>query len=253
MIKFFRRIRQKLLSESKFSKYVLYAIGEIILVVIGILIALQINNWNEDKKNKRTEESLLVELKSNLQVNEERLIESIEDEKTTVKSIYFVVDFLENKRAYNDSMDYHFGRADFASDIVLSTTAFEAIKSRGFEIISSDEIRKSIIDLFDAEYGNLIAQTIRLENQFWPSASLPYFHKHFRIAQMDKRTFKESGFGAKPIDYEALLKDEVYINMIKHRGSFRFIGIEFKRTALEKTQLLKEQIANYLDQNELQE
>ncbi|MFD2587507.1 DUF6090 family protein [Croceitalea marina] len=51
MIKFFRKIRQKLLSENKFSKYLIYAIGEIILVVIGILIALQINNWNEERKS----------------------------------------------------------------------------------------------------------------------------------------------------------------------------------------------------------
>ena len=53
MIKFFRTIRQNLLSENKLSKYLIYAIGEIILVVIGILIALQINNWNENQeKNK---------------------------------------------------------------------------------------------------------------------------------------------------------------------------------------------------------
>jgi len=50
MIKFFRKIRQKMLTENKFSKYLLYAIGEIVLVVIGILIALQINNWNEERK-----------------------------------------------------------------------------------------------------------------------------------------------------------------------------------------------------------
>lgn len=52
MIKFFRKIRQQLLSENKFSRYLTYAIGEIILVVIGILIALQINNWNEKQKEK---------------------------------------------------------------------------------------------------------------------------------------------------------------------------------------------------------
>lgn len=50
MIKFFRKIRQNLLSEGKTAKYFKYAIGEIILVVIGILIALQINNWNEARK-----------------------------------------------------------------------------------------------------------------------------------------------------------------------------------------------------------
>ncbi|MFT5941322.1 hypothetical protein [Sediminicola arcticus] len=50
MIKLFRRIRQNLLTENKFNKYLLYAIGEIVLVVIGILIALQINNLNEESK-----------------------------------------------------------------------------------------------------------------------------------------------------------------------------------------------------------
>ncbi|MFT6995454.1 MAG: hypothetical protein ACJA1P_002199 [Maribacter sp.] len=49
MIKFFRHIRKQLLSENKFSKYMLYAIGEIALVMIGILLALQVNNWNEAK------------------------------------------------------------------------------------------------------------------------------------------------------------------------------------------------------------
>jgi len=55
MIKFFRRIRQQLLSENKFSKYLFYALGEIVLVVIGILIALQINNWNNGRLDKLDE------------------------------------------------------------------------------------------------------------------------------------------------------------------------------------------------------
>ena len=50
MIHFFRRIRQGLLSQNRFSKYMFYAIGEIALVMIGILLALQVNNWNEEKK-----------------------------------------------------------------------------------------------------------------------------------------------------------------------------------------------------------
>lgn len=53
MIKFFRKIRRQLLSENKFNRYFKYAIGEIILVVIGILIALQINNWNTKKDNEQ--------------------------------------------------------------------------------------------------------------------------------------------------------------------------------------------------------
>ena len=59
MIKFFRKTRQKLLQENRFSKYMLYAIGEIILVVIGILIALQVNNWNEERKETSLEFNLV--------------------------------------------------------------------------------------------------------------------------------------------------------------------------------------------------
>ncbi|PQJ82006.1 DUF6090 family protein [Polaribacter glomeratus] len=56
MIKFFQKIRRRLLKESKFNRYFIYAIGEIILVVIGVLIALQVNNWNENKlQHKKTE------------------------------------------------------------------------------------------------------------------------------------------------------------------------------------------------------
>lgn len=52
MLKFFRKIRQQLITENRVSKYLLYAIGEIALVVIGILIALSVNNWNEERKSK---------------------------------------------------------------------------------------------------------------------------------------------------------------------------------------------------------
>ncbi len=66
MIQFFRKIRQKLISENRFSKYLIYAIGEITLVVIGILIALQINNWNENKKIDATVENYLSQLLADL-------------------------------------------------------------------------------------------------------------------------------------------------------------------------------------------
>ena len=66
MIKFFRKFRQNLLSEGKTGKYLKYAIGEIILVVIGILIALQINNWNEDRKSEAKKQDYYVQLLDDL-------------------------------------------------------------------------------------------------------------------------------------------------------------------------------------------
>ncbi|WP_406683164.1 hypothetical protein N1F78_10770 [Seonamhaeicola sp. MEBiC1930] len=67
MIKFFRKIRQKLLSENKFSKYILYAIGEIVLVVIGIMIALQIDNWNQERQQEKELDGLKQSISSAIQ------------------------------------------------------------------------------------------------------------------------------------------------------------------------------------------
>lgn len=67
MIKFFRKVRQNSLSEGKTKRYFQYAIGEIVLVVIGILIALQINNWNEQRKKINLSDQALLELQDEVQ------------------------------------------------------------------------------------------------------------------------------------------------------------------------------------------
>lgn len=92
MIKFFRHIRQQLLSEGKTIKYIKYAIGEIVLVVIGILIALQVNNWNETRKMQGIKESYklaliedlrkdTLELKMTINETEKELIHLMEISK----------------------------------------------------------------------------------------------------------------------------------------------------------------------------
>ena len=77
MLRFFRQIRQRLLTDNKFSKYLLYAIGEILLVVIGILIALQINNWNENRKINKEELQLLESLHKEFTYNKNELERAI--------------------------------------------------------------------------------------------------------------------------------------------------------------------------------
>lgn len=88
MIKFFRKIRQKLLSENKFSKYLIYAIGEIILVVIGILIALQINNWNENVRKLEQEKIYYCKIQEDLEsdkININRSLESLNERISSAK------------------------------------------------------------------------------------------------------------------------------------------------------------------------
>ncbi|MAU16125.1 MAG: hypothetical protein CMH46_11370 [Muricauda sp.] len=99
MIKFFRKIRKNLLSENKFSKYLLYAIGEIVLVIIGILIALQINNKNEQRKSENKIVSILKEVQNDLGLDIQKSDELIAYYKTKDSIINLVK---ADKLTYDD-------------------------------------------------------------------------------------------------------------------------------------------------------
>ena len=86
MLRFFRRIRQKLITEGYLSKYLVYALGEIFLVMIGILLALQINNWNEDRKERILEKDYLISLKKEFENNLEEVDRVIRVNKSNSKN-----------------------------------------------------------------------------------------------------------------------------------------------------------------------
>ncbi|WKK65703.1 DUF6090 family protein [Lutimonas zeaxanthinifaciens] len=103
MIPFFRKIRKKLSADNQFLKYSRYAIGEIVLVVVGILIALQINNLNEDRKEKIQENKILANLKDEFQENYQNLKYKDSILKITIKNLETVFDELhEKEKSYRD-------------------------------------------------------------------------------------------------------------------------------------------------------
>ena len=81
MIKFFRKIRQKLLDEGTLKRYLFYAIGEIALVMAGILLALQVNNWNEGRRNYKGETIALIELRNEFDSNYKSFLEVLDRKK----------------------------------------------------------------------------------------------------------------------------------------------------------------------------
>ena len=99
MIKFFRKIRQQLLAQNKVRNYLLYAVGEVVLVVIGILIALSINNANEMRKNEKEINSILKQIRSELVTNIQEADVIIKDYMRKDSLIYIV---MTDKVTYDD-------------------------------------------------------------------------------------------------------------------------------------------------------
>ena len=102
MIKFFRKIRQNLLSEGKIAKYFKYAIGEIILVVVGILIALQVNNWNEGRKDSIKEQQILIQLKEDYEINLEQLDQKISHRMSIIQAGNEILKYIDEPTNINN-------------------------------------------------------------------------------------------------------------------------------------------------------
>lgn len=226
MPRFFNRIRKQLAKENKFFQYSRYAIGEILLVVIGILIALQIDNWNESRKTVLKERNLLGELKSNLETNVKNLESDIDIQIKGASAIHFLLDHLDNQRSYIDTLDYLFEDADFVPNALLTSSAFETLKSSGLEIIRSDVLRNGIINLFEVRYPYLMQETASLEDLIWPTSSVALYQKYFR---------REISGKAHPIDYERLLDDKEFTNMLSFRLALRETSTQRKIEAVEET------------------
>ncbi len=161
MIKFFRHIRQRLLSESKFNppegrsragKYMLYAIGEIILVVIGILIALQINNWNEERKARKLESNFIELLIQDLNSDAENLSDLVEGSDAAVESKNLILDYIDGDTANISSLSTHFLNAVFhgINTFVPNKGAIEEIKSAGgLSLIKDQKVSNQILELYN--------------------------------------------------------------------------------------------------------
>ena len=107
MIKFFRNIRKKLLSENRIRKYLIYAIGEIFLVVVGILIALQINNMNEESKLRKDEQVLLLQLRDEFESNLTQLNQKIDMRVRMVNSAQRLLQMIDDTTKFEpDSVGY---------------------------------------------------------------------------------------------------------------------------------------------------
>lgn len=136
MITFFRKIRKALVDTGATGKYLLYAVGEIALVVIGILIALQINNWNEEQKAREIETKVLYEVVENLEANIQRLESNIERGKTDNEFTDIIISVIDHKLPYSDSLDRHFPLALNAVDegSFLSYVGYESLKNVGLKL-----------------------------------------------------------------------------------------------------------------------
>ncbi|MET6990791.1 DUF6090 family protein [Sediminicola arcticus] len=165
MIKFFTKIRQNMITDNKFGKYLIYAVGEIILVVIGILIALQINNWNENRKAEKIELTYLIRLKNDLEKDTLYLENKMQYLKGEKAKIYQFVHQLYNvQKTEKEFKQLYILQSYVTESLVLQTSTYEELKNTGLtNIFQNESLKIEILDLY-REYQIAADHFIEINN-----------------------------------------------------------------------------------------
>ncbi|SFR34816.1 hypothetical protein SAMN04490243_0891 [Robiginitalea myxolifaciens] len=244
MLRFFRRIRQNLLQENKFSKYLLYALGEILLVVIGILIALQINNWNEERKARDDEKATIRSLKLEFEKNLTDLGASIEN----VRDIKAAGELLlqHTGPGYTDGDINADSLISFTQRMVVwdpSLYTLSSIKNSGqLATLSNEELKLKLIE-WESFYANLVD---------WCDFYVDGGEKYFQYLEENSigRNFTAMrgaryGNSSFPGTNEALLREISFENKLVGRVTVNRFLMEFYEEAATRIEAIIELCQQY--------
>lgn len=183
MINFFRKLRSKFLEQNKLGKYLVYALGEIILVVIGILIALQVNNWNNKKIELKNEIIYLKEIEKSLSFEFEN--EIIGAREFTENQIRFYNLYNEGLKKYpdgisNDSIQNLLAKWIVPWGLVINTVPVENLNSIGIDLISNSELRSELSQFYGFDIPWVLQHNE--EHRNWNKTNIyPFLHDNLNM------------------------------------------------------------------------
>ena len=184
-----------------------YAFGEVLLIVVGISIALALNSWWEDRQTRQDERQILSQLAATLDGDIKGFERAIHRFQGMVENISALLVHLEEGRPYDPSLNSKLGSCVGWSAYTPNPGPYEALRSRGFDLISNESLRMSLIDYYETRATRAMSTTE--ENRIYNrNAAIPYYDKNF---------IRQSSWGVTPIDFEAIRKDPQFANICSRK------------------------------------
>ncbi len=212
---------------------------ETLVVIVGILVAFSLDSWNENRKNELKERRILRELAQNLNQNIQVFEQNIKGQENFVRRIDIILDFLENDKPYEDSLAFHFRTLIYLEQITITASAYETLKSVGFDLIQSDDLRTEIIDLFGYTYPRSSNLVRDVALQRYSTKDL-MMDKYFRVNKERTKSL--------PTDYPTLQQDHQFINWIYGIRAWKIGVIEQNQMLSESSKSLLENVNGYLEE-----
>ncbi|MFC0605408.1 DUF6090 family protein [Winogradskyella pulchriflava] len=240
MIKFFRKIRQKLLSENKFSKYLIYAIGEIALVMIGILLAFQVNSWKEQRDNASLEKVMMKNLNTEFKNNLLKLNDLRIQYEETDKSIRRLMSFMQfsSDELNKTNIDSLIAKSIDVYDYSPTQNSLTEILATGnLKLITKDSLKTMLLE-WSAEL-NEKEESWQTLDDFNQNLVLPYLTKKASMRNIDKYSLMKWEDKSKfKVNYVDLFNDIEFENHLDNLG---WAVVNYKMT-LERLQNIVEKI-----------
>ena len=240
MIKFFRHIRQNLIMENKTSKYLKYAIGEIVLVVIGILIALQINNWNEQRKNTIREKEILQDIRTSLTGDIKNQIDpNLEQLSEDIQNMTDIITAFKNRTPLTIQLQKQFRSLMYSKSFTWEVTAYKNLENIGTNVIKNKTLKNAILRIYNTDYPGFESTLINFSENL-----MAFFRPEMR--EKFKFIYDSDGNIYTPINYEALLNDIIFMNtLVTSKINFQnnFNGInDTKKNVLEVIDMIDKEL-----------
>jgi len=212
MIPIFRKLRKQLAEDNKPLKYFRYAAGEIVLVVIGILIALQINNWNEARKTRLIEKKTLKEIYGNLNIDLVELQSDIDVMDSIDLAGQEAIEYIQNHDTPSPSFGYKVYVTSVNPHFNPVRSGYSLLNSKGLDIISNDSLRGLISRLYELNYP-YYAQYENERVEVLNNMVLPAITRYFSIEWSEERFYQNTARISQH-EYHQLKRDSSFIHVI---------------------------------------
>ncbi len=234
----FKKMRRDSVMFGRVRKYFWYAIGEVVLIFVGITLALAFGDMQDERRARAEEISTLQDIEQNLLANIDTMEHDQERDKLLLSRCEEAIAIVEARTPWQPEFGMVFEGCRWWGSPYYSSAAYDSLKMKGTDLITNRAVRTSVVGLFDETYKMVAGDIDREQWDFHATVAIDQWNRLFRASRTE---------GSIPSDYESVLDSAEFLNLMYNRTDFLNRSISFQGRSLAATRetqrLIAEEIA----------